>query len=213
MIPFKQFFKPTKTIDQISKKHGVSEADLESQLKKGIAVEFEHTNHDEIATTIALHHIEEDPHYYDKLEKFEESINEAKRTPERSKQLIDRLQKMKKYQRPDYPARYFGKSDELRSQIKPLVKSSQGTGNEIYGSNVSKSYEEKDVPLHKIYTAQDSVSSNQVKSKIDEHGKGSPPKLFYHQKSDTYHILDGNHRVAAAAALGEPTISAHVYKE
>jgi len=37
-------------------------------LKKGIAIEMEHTNDEAVAREIAMDHLEEDPAYYDKLE-------------------------------------------------------------------------------------------------------------------------------------------------
>lgn len=40
-------------------------------LKKGIAVELEHTTDAKIAKEIAMDHLTEDPKYYDKLEKIE----------------------------------------------------------------------------------------------------------------------------------------------
>ncbi len=53
---FEGLFKPVDDIDY----------DPE-ELKKGIEVEKEHTDHDEIAETIAKHHLMEDPKYYTKL--------------------------------------------------------------------------------------------------------------------------------------------------
>jgi len=41
------------------------------QLKKGIAVEREHTSDPEIAKEIAMDHLTEDPKYYEKLAKIE----------------------------------------------------------------------------------------------------------------------------------------------
>lgn len=55
----------------IAKKHGVSKSVIEAQLKKGVKVEFEHTQDEVKAREIALDHLLEDPHYYDKLEKVE----------------------------------------------------------------------------------------------------------------------------------------------
>jgi hypothetical protein len=44
------------------------------QIKKGIAVEMEHTDDPEVAKEIALDHLTEDPEYYDKLEKMEKEF-------------------------------------------------------------------------------------------------------------------------------------------
>lgn len=72
MKTFKQFLnKKTLTISELAKKHGIPEAHLSKQLHKGINVEKEHTTHENIAREIALDHLSEDPHYYDKLAKME----------------------------------------------------------------------------------------------------------------------------------------------
>lgn len=63
--------KPTMPLDQIAEKHGVSLEYLEEELNKGMQHEKEHTNSDEVATTIALHHLAERPDYYEELEKIE----------------------------------------------------------------------------------------------------------------------------------------------
>ena len=63
MTEFKGFFKP------IDPKIDYDAA----QLKVGIEVESEHTNHKEIATIIAKHHLAEDPEYYVKIKKYVET--------------------------------------------------------------------------------------------------------------------------------------------
>lgn len=63
--------KPTMPLDQIAEKHGVDIQYLEEQLNKGLQHEKEHTDSDEVATSIALHHLAERPDYYEELEKLE----------------------------------------------------------------------------------------------------------------------------------------------
>ncbi len=41
------------------------------QLKKGIKIELEHTNDEDVAKEIAMDHLAEDPEYYTKLSKIE----------------------------------------------------------------------------------------------------------------------------------------------
>lgn len=43
-----------------------------NSLYKGIKVEMEHTTDIEVAKEIAMDHLEEDPEYYEKLEKIEQ---------------------------------------------------------------------------------------------------------------------------------------------
>jgi len=63
--------KDRPTVDQIASKHQVSKEYINLQLKKGIAVEFEHTDDRSTAIHIALDHLNEDPDYYIKLKKIE----------------------------------------------------------------------------------------------------------------------------------------------
>jgi len=67
--------KTPKTLSEISKIHNVSEEVLAQQLEKGIEAEMEHTTDKKIAETIALHHIEEMPDYYDRLKEMESGSN------------------------------------------------------------------------------------------------------------------------------------------
>lgn len=55
------------------------EKQLEAQLEKGIKIEKEHTSDEAIAREIAIDHLWEDPKYYDKLEKVEESLSIIKK--------------------------------------------------------------------------------------------------------------------------------------
>jgi hypothetical protein len=60
--------KKPMTLKEISEKHGVDLDELESELEKGIEEEKEHTDDEDVARTIALHHLDEKPDYYDVLE-------------------------------------------------------------------------------------------------------------------------------------------------
>jgi hypothetical protein len=69
--------KPTMTLAQIAEVNlmkdylkPVSIEYLQEQLEKGMQHEKEHTDSDEVATSIALHHLAERPDYYEELEKM-----------------------------------------------------------------------------------------------------------------------------------------------
>ena len=69
--------KPTMTLEQIAEANlmkdylkPVSIEYLQEQLNKGMQHEKEHTDSDEVATTIALHHLAERADYYEELEKM-----------------------------------------------------------------------------------------------------------------------------------------------
>jgi len=72
-----KMYKHTPTVEQLVIKYKVPKRDILIQLEKGIKVELEHTTERSIAREIALDHIGEDPHYYNKLAKvgLEESFD------------------------------------------------------------------------------------------------------------------------------------------
>lgn len=63
--------KPTPSVEQIAKKHGVNVKVIKKQLKHGIKVEMEHTTDKKVAEEIALDHLAELPDYYTRLKKVE----------------------------------------------------------------------------------------------------------------------------------------------
>jgi hypothetical protein len=67
----KAWQKKHSSAAKIANKHGLSIRDIKSQLKKGTAVENEHSKDKDLAADIALNHIGEIPDYYDRLAKME----------------------------------------------------------------------------------------------------------------------------------------------
>jgi hypothetical protein len=65
--------KPTPTIAELVKMHGVPAKVILDQLTQGIEAEYEHTSDFEVAKQIAMDHLGEDPYYYDKLKFIESS--------------------------------------------------------------------------------------------------------------------------------------------
>lgn len=63
--------KPHKSVEQIAKKHRLDVEFIANQLKMGIPIEHEHTKNKELATDIALQHLDEIPDYYTRLKKME----------------------------------------------------------------------------------------------------------------------------------------------
>jgi len=66
-----KMYKHTPTVEQLVIKYKVPKRDILIQLEKGIKVELEHTSDSNVARKIALDHLGEDPHYYNKLAKAE----------------------------------------------------------------------------------------------------------------------------------------------
>jgi|APGre2960657404_1045060.scaffolds.fasta_scaffold07270_4 hypothetical protein len=60
-----------KTVEQIAKKHRLDVSFIQKQLDMGEPIEHEHTKDHELATDIALQHLDEIPDYYTRLKKME----------------------------------------------------------------------------------------------------------------------------------------------
>ncbi len=71
--PFNEMheLKSHKTVEAIAKKHRLDVSFIKNQLKVGINMEYEHTNDKDLATDIALQHLDEIPDYYTRLKKLE----------------------------------------------------------------------------------------------------------------------------------------------
>lgn len=91
LIVEKRLDVPTKTPEQLAKKHGVSVATIEAALKQGVKIEHEHTSDDATAREIALDHLGEDPKYYTKLKAVEEGKTIKALPKIRNKDLNDVL--------------------------------------------------------------------------------------------------------------------------
>ncbi len=63
--------KSHKSIESIAKKHKVEVSFIKKQLEMGIPIEHEHTKDKDLATDIALQHLDEIPDYYTRLKKME----------------------------------------------------------------------------------------------------------------------------------------------
>ena len=69
--------KSHKSVEQIAKKHRLEVSFVEKQLKMGIPIEHEHTKDKDLATDIALQHLDEIPDYYTRLKKMEASAKKS----------------------------------------------------------------------------------------------------------------------------------------
>jgi hypothetical protein len=63
--------KSHKSVEQIAKKHRLEVSFIKKQLEMGIPIEHEHTRDKDLATDIALQHLDEIPDYYTRLKKME----------------------------------------------------------------------------------------------------------------------------------------------
>ena len=67
-----------KTIEDIAKRHKVSDKHIQSQIEMGIDVEIEHTKDKNKAKEIAMDHLMESPDYYTKLAEMEDSFEKSR---------------------------------------------------------------------------------------------------------------------------------------
>ena len=65
-----------QTIQSIANKHGVSPKQIEQQITKGVKIEIEHTEDEDLAREIAMDHLIESPIYYDLLEEMEAKMKD-----------------------------------------------------------------------------------------------------------------------------------------
>ena len=76
--------KSHKSVEQIAKKHRLEVSFIKKQLEMGIPIEHEHTRDKDLATDIALQHLDEIPDYYTRLKKME---SDAKKHHKKFKDL------------------------------------------------------------------------------------------------------------------------------
>lgn len=82
---------------------------LKSELKKGLEVEKEHTDNEEIAREIAMDHLAEDPHYYTKLKKMENNEQIIRKSAKKG--IADKLVGTNKMEKPIGKLYSMGKSE------------------------------------------------------------------------------------------------------
>lgn len=67
----RRVLRATKSVDEIATDFSVPKYYVERELMRGISVELEHTDREDVAREIALHHLAESPNYYINLAKME----------------------------------------------------------------------------------------------------------------------------------------------
>lgn len=149
----------------IAKKHGVTDSELRSELKKGIKVEQEHTSNVKVAARIALDRLFENPKYYTKLAKLKlenHILNEY------SNKIINQLIDKFKQEKPNLSPNIIQSYIERFSQIKDSPRVS-----------------EKDILKYSWKELENIVDSNQPKrikaGKINDGEPNSDANLVYNQ--------------------------------
>jgi hypothetical protein len=101
--------KSHKSVEEIAKKHRLEVSFVANQLKMGIPIEHEHTKDKDLATDIALQHLDEIPDYYTRLKKMESSAKKHHKKFKDVKEEIDVLDESRRDNKrsgdPDYSLR------------------------------------------------------------------------------------------------------------
>jgi len=153
---------------------------------------------------------------------FKAFVTEVVRSPERAAEFIRKL--ARRYPVPidnSFKTRLDPTDQEQMRPPIPHGEISHQLDYNIHHPSVVRKIVE--VPIDKIRTDQPSVSAVVVRGKLlqgpethaagysigDPENKEYLPQMIHHGRH--FHVMDGNHRVAAARALGAETIRAIVY--
>ena len=136
-------------------------------------------------------------------------LDEGERNPERAKQLLDRIGRMKKFKAKPYPsARAPG----------PAVSLIKHGGDEANWETADKYRDApkrfvptvQDVPHNKMRTIQRATAIQGIKDKLDgKFPSKDLPQIVHH--NGTYYVFNGNHTIAKDRLLGKKSSKADVY--
>lgn len=124
----------------------------------------------------------------------------ASRSIARAEAVLDRAARMRQFKAGWTERRLFDPQMRTPGHVGSAVSMNWLT------PEMLKNRRTAEVPLSQIRTEQPSVSVAAVKAKLGSPGK--PPLLV--KDGDFYRVADGNHRITAARALGQKTLSANV---
>jgi hypothetical protein len=130
--------KSHKSVEQIAKKHRLDVSFVQHQLEMGIPIEHEHTRDKDLATDIALQHLDEIPDYYTRLKKME---SDAKKEHKKFKDVkehcgcednaIEELESgLKKLNNTSY--------DSIDSLMRRIMKKHDMTAKQLHNAFVNK---------------------------------------------------------------------------
>lgn len=120
--------KSHKTVEQIAKKHQVDVSFVKRQLEMGISIEHEHTKDKDIATDIALQHLDEIPDYYTRLKKMESSVSKTEK--DNGKAVSELEDELKKLSDTSY--------DSIDKLMRKIMKKHNLTAKQLHNSFVKK---------------------------------------------------------------------------
>lgn len=110
------FAKKKKDLTGLADRKNVTEKDVDKgELRRGIAIEMEHTKDERVAKEIALDHLAEIPDYYTRLEKME---SRAKKRMYKAQRMVDfaRVNEIKRFIKEHYKPEFDNK-DVIRDHL------------------------------------------------------------------------------------------------
>jgi hypothetical protein len=153
--PFNEMheLKSHRTVEKIAKKHRLEVSFVKNQLEMGVPIEHEHTRDKDLATDIALQHLDEIPDYYTRLKKMEadakkhhKKFKDVKENYDyNNKAVIELESKLKKLNDISY--------DSIDNLMRKIMKRHDMTAKELHNAFVKK---------------HDKTPDDWIKQKIDE---------------------------------------------
>jgi hypothetical protein len=161
--------KSHKTVEQIAKRHRLDVSFVKKQLQMGIPIEYEHTKDKDIATDIALQHLDEIPDYYTRLVKMEKDAKKQHR-----KKFKDVNEDLRNWFNPSHPEGGWKRYNTKGEAIGPCARE-EGESKPKCLSNKKASQ------LRSQGGAKEIASAVRRKRKADpvanRRGKGGKPKM------------------------------------
>jgi ADP-ribose pyrophosphatase YjhB (NUDIX family) len=150
----------------------LSAFDVEA-LGEGLEVEREHTTDAQVASEIARDHLEEDPEYYEKLEKIEKKAKDISSAGSVAEKAAPIKEIPKREQKSKIPPKTINMKDELRK---------------IYGRNIDKEFSKADA-----YSAKNKLPMRMGKGYSRDIQVSSDPTFdYYAPYDDRINIVPGD---------------------
>lgn len=165
-----------KTLEDISKMHGVSLDKIKKEFEMGIKVEMEHTHDKKLSREIAMDHLVEIPDYYTRLEKMEK---EAKKEFKESVEHLEGISPekwMKTVKRIDLNRLSPDELDEIKSQALEVEQYLRRKADSADNVRVASRY------FNDVIWLEDNLFNESV---LLERTR-KPPKIMYHGTTDKF---------------------------
>ena len=145
--------KSHKSVEEIAKKHRLDVSFVQNQLKMGVPIEHEHTKDKDLATDIALQHLDEIPDYYTRLKKMEAS---AKKEHKKFKDVKEHC-----------GCEEDGAVEKLESELKKLKNTSYSSIDKLM-RRIMKEYDVTAKDLHNAFVSKNGKTPDDWVEDLEE---------------------------------------------